>query len=198
MRGGPVSDHPTPRLKVRFREEVLGKLQTELGLANPMQVPRVEKVVLNMGIGDAIKDGRMLEAAVDDLTVVTGQRPIVTKARKSIAGFKLREGMAIGAKVTLRGDRMWEFIDRLVAVAIPRIRDFRGLSPNAFDGHGNYTLGLTEQLIFPEIDYDKVVTVRGMDITVVTTARTDEEGRALLVALGFPFEGIPVVGAAAS
>jgi large subunit ribosomal protein L5 len=140
----------------------------------------------------------MLEAAVDDLTVITGQKPVVTKARKSIAGFKLREGMAIGAKVTLRGDRMWEFLDRLLSTAIPRIRDFRGLSTQAFDGHGNYTLGLTEQLIFPEIDYDKVVKVRGMDITVVTTAVDDEQGRALLQALGFPFEGMPAVTAAAS
>jgi large subunit ribosomal protein L5 len=146
-----------------------------------------------MGVGDALKDGRMLEAAVEDLRIITGQAPVITKARKSIAGFKLREGQQIGAKVTLRGDRMWEFIDRLVAIAIPRIRDFRGLNPNAFDGKGNFTLGLTEQLIFPEIDYDKVAKVRGMDITVVTTARNDEEGRALLVALGFPFEGIPVV-----
>jgi large subunit ribosomal protein L5 len=187
-----------PRLKTRFREEVVSRLQHELGLNNPMQVPRLDRVVLNMGVGDALKDGRMLEAAVDDLTTITGQKPVITKARKSIAGFKLREGMAIGAKVTLRGDRMWEFIDRLVAIAIPRIRDFRGLNPSAFDGRGNFTLGLTEQLIFPEIDYDKVVKVRGMDITVVTTARNDEEGRALLVALGFPFEGIPVVQAEAS
>jgi large subunit ribosomal protein L5 len=187
-----------PRLKTRFREEVVSRLQRELGLDNPMQVPRLDRVVLNMGVGDALKDGRMLEAAVDDLTTITGQRPVITKARKSIAGFKLREGMAIGAKVTLRGDRMWEFIDRLVAIAIPRIRDFRGLNPSAFDGRGNFTLGLTEQLIFPEIDYDKVIKVRGMDITVVTTAKNDEEGRALLVALGFPFEGIPVVQAAAS
>ena len=187
-----------PRLKTRFREEVVSRLQRELGLANPMQVPRLDRVVLNMGVGDALKDGRMLEAAVDDLTTITGQKPVITKARKSIAGFKLREGMAIGAKVTLRGDRMWEFIDRLVAIAIPRIRDFRGLNPSAFDGRGNFTLGLTEQLIFPEIDYDKVVKVRGMDITIVTTAKNDEEGRALLVALGFPFEGIPVVQAEAS
>jgi large subunit ribosomal protein L5 len=193
-----VSDHPTPRLKVRFREEVLPRLQQELGLSNPMQVPRLEKVVINMGVGDALKDGRMLEAAVEDLQVITGQKPVITKARKSIAGFKLREGMAIGVKVTLRGDRMWEFVDRLVAISIPRIRDFRGLNPEAFDGRGNFTLGLTEQLIFPEIDYDKVAKVRGMDITVVTTARTDEEGRALLVALGFPFEGIPMVAARAS
>ena len=187
-----------PRFKVRFREEVVPRLMQELGLSNPMQVPRLEKVTLNMGVGDSLKDARMLEAAVDDITTITGQKPVITKARKSIAGFKLREGMSIGAKVTLRGDRMWEFIDRLVSVSIPRIRDFRGLNPNAFDGHGNFTLGLTEQLIFPEIDYDKVVKVRGMDITVGTTARTDEHGRALLVALGFPFEGIPVVTAAAS
>jgi large subunit ribosomal protein L5 len=187
-----VSDHPTPRLKTWFHETVLPRLQEELGLQNPMRVPRVDKVVINMGVGDALKDGRMLEAAVDDLTIITGQKPVVTKARKSIAGFKLREGMAIGAKVTLRGDRMWEFIDRLVAISIPRIRDFRGLNPDAFDGSGNFTLGLTEQLIFPEIDYDKVVQVRGMDITIVTTAKNDDEGRALLVALGFPFEGIPV------
>jgi large subunit ribosomal protein L5 len=185
-----------PRFKVRFREEVVPRLMQELGLSNPMQVPRLEKVTLNMGVGDSLKDARMLEAAVDDITTITGQKPVITKARKSIAGFKLREGMSIGAKVTLRGDRMWEFIDRLVSVSIPRIRDFRGLNPNAFDGHGNFTLGLTEQLIFPEIDYDKVVKVRGMDITVGTTARTDEHGRALLVALGFPFEGIPVVAAA--
>jgi large subunit ribosomal protein L5 len=187
-----------PRLKVRYREELVPRLMRELQLSNPMQVPRLEKVTINMGVGDALKDGRMLEAAVGDLTIIAGQKPVITKARKSIAGFKLREGMSIGAKVTLRGDRMWEFIDRLVSTAIPRIRDFRGLNPAAFDGHGNYTLGLTEQLIFPEIDYDKVVKVRGMDITVGTTARNDDEGRALLVALGFPFEGIPVVTAAAS
>ena len=193
-----MSDQPTPRLKERFHQQVIPRLQRELGYANSMRVPRVEKVVVNVGVGDALKDGRMLEAAVDDLTIITGQKPVTTKARKSIAGFKLREGQAIGAKVTLRGDRMWEFIDRLVAIAIPRIRDFRGLNPSAFDGRGNFTLGLTEQLIFPEIDYDKVVKVRGMDITVVTTAKNDEEGRALLVALGFPFEGIPVVQAEAS
>ena len=190
-----MSDQPTPRLKVRFAKEVRSRLQQELGYANPMQVPRLEKVVVNMGVGDALKDGRMLEAAVDDLTIITGQKPIITKARKSIAGFKLREGSPIGTKVTLRGDRMWEFIDRLVSIAIPRIRDFRGLNPNAFDGHGDYTLGLTEQLIFTEIDYDKVVKIRGMDITVVTTARNDDDGRALLVALGFPFEGIPMATA---
>ena len=187
-----------PRMKVRFREEVRPRLQEQLGLSNLMQVPRLEKVVVNMGVGDALKDGRMLEAAVEDLTTIVGQKPIITKARKSIAGFKLREGMQIGAKVTLRGDRMWEFVDRLVSTAIPRSRDFRGLNPAAFDGHGNYTLGLTEQLIFPEIDYDKVAKVRGMDITVVTTADTDDEGRALLIALGFPFEGAPAATAAAS
>ena len=191
-------DGYAPRLKQRFRDELRRQLQQQLGLKNPMQVPVVEKVVVNMGIGDALKDGRLLEAAVEDLTIITGQKPIVTKARKSIAGFKLREGMSIGAKVTLRGDRMWEFIDRLISTAIPRIRDFRGLNPRAFDGHGNYTLGLTEQLIFPEIEYDKVAKVRGMDITVVTTTRDDEQGRALLAALGFPFEGMPAVSAQAS
>jgi len=193
-----VSERYVPRLKVRYREEVLPRLRQELGYANAMEVPRLQKVVINMGVGDALKDARMLEAATQDLAVIAGQRPVVTKARKSIAGFKLREGMSIGAKVTLRGDRMWEFVDRLITVAIPRIRDFRGLSRRSFDGHGNYTLGLTEQLIFPEIDYDKVVKVRGMDITVATTARTDDEGRALLIALGFPFEGAPAVSAAAS
>ncbi len=193
-----MSERYVPRLKVRYREEVLPRLRQELGFANSMQVPRLQKVVINMGVGDALKDARMLEAATQDLAVITGQRPVVTKARKSIAGFKLREGMSIGAKVTLRGDRMWEFVDRLITVAIPRIRDFRGLSRRSFDGHGNYTLGLTEQLIFPEVDYDKVVKVRGMDITVATTARTDDEGRALLIALGFPFEGAPAVSAAAS
>ena len=191
-----MSDTYVPRLKVRFRAEARPRLMQELGLSNPMQVPRLEKVVINMGVGDSLKDGRLMEAAVEDLQIITGQKPVVTRARKSVAGFKIREGMAIGAKVTLRGDRMWEFVDRLVSIAIPRIRDFRGLNPKAFDGHGNYTLGLTEQLIFPEIDYDKVAKVRGMDITVATTAETDDEGRALLVALGFPFEGIPVVAAA--
>ncbi len=191
-----MSETYVARLKVRYRAEALPRLMQELGLANPMQVPRLEKVVINMGVGDSLKDGRLMEAAVEDLQIITGQKPVVTRARKSVAGFKIREGMAIGAKVTLRGDRMWEFVDRLVSIAIPRIRDFRGLNPKAFDGHGNYTLGLTEQLIFPEIDYDKIAKVRGMDITVATTAKTDEEGRALLVALGFPFEGIPVVAAA--
>jgi large subunit ribosomal protein L5 len=183
----------TPRLKQRFNEELVPRLKDELGFPNVMQVPRLDKAVINMGVGDAIKDGRMLDAALADLEVISGQKPVVTKARKSIAGFKLREGQAIGAKVTLRGDRMWEFLDRLVTLALPRIRDFRGLDADAFDGHGNYTLGVTEQLIFPEIDYDKVLQVRGMDITVVTTARTDDEGRALLVALGFPFAGLEAV-----
>jgi large subunit ribosomal protein L5 len=176
-----------PRLRARYREEVVPALKDQLGLANVMEVPGLEKVVVNMGVGDAVKDGRLLDAALEDLATITGQKAVVTKARKSIAGFKLREGMAIGAKVTLRGAYMWEFVDRLVSLALPRIRDFRGLSPTAFDGHGNYTLGVTEQLIFPEIDYDKVVKVTGMDITIVTTARTDDEGRALLTALGFPF-----------
>jgi len=193
-----VSDTYVPRLKVRYRLEVVPRLQQELGMANPMQVPRLEKAVINMGVGDSLKDGRLMEAAVEDLQIITGQKPVVTRARKSVAGFKIREGMAIGAKVTLRGDRMWEFVDRLVSIAIPRIRDFRGLNPKAFDGHGNYTLGLTEQLIFPEIDYDKVAKVRGMDITVVTTAKDDDQGRALLAALGFPFEGMPAVSAQAS
>jgi large subunit ribosomal protein L5 len=181
------TDDYVPRLRARFREELVPTLKEQLGLSNLMQVPRLEKVVVNMGVGEAVKDGRLLDAALEDLATITGQKAVVTKARKSIAGFKLREGMAIGAKVTLRGAYMWEFVDRLVSLALPRIRDFRGLSPAAFDGHGNYTLGVTEQLIFPEIDYDKVVKVTGMDITIVTTAKTDVEGRALLAALGFPF-----------
>jgi large subunit ribosomal protein L5 len=190
-----VSDY-TPRQKQRFRDEIVPVLKDQLGLKNVMQVPRPDKIVVNMGIGDAVKDGRMLEAALEDLTTITGQKPVVTKARKSIAGFKLREGMAIGAKVTLRGDRMWEFFDRLVSLALPRIRDFRGMDPGSFDGHGNYTMGVTEQLIFPEIDYDKVAKVRGMDITIVTTAATDHDGRALLSALGFPFAGQAVAAQA--
>jgi large subunit ribosomal protein L5 len=163
-------------------------LRTELGLANVMQVPRFEKIVLNMGVGDAVGQPSLLEGAVRDLQQIAGQKPVVTKAKKSIAGFKLREGMPIGAKVTLRSDRMWEFLDRLIALAIPRIRDFRGLPADSFDGRGNYTFGVTEQLIFPEIDYDKVDSPRGMDITIVTTARTDAEGKALLAAFGFPFK----------
>jgi large subunit ribosomal protein L5 len=175
-----------PRIKQKFRDEATPALQQELGLTNVMQVPRLDKIVVNMGVGEALKDGRMLDAAVEDLTIIAGQKPVITKARKSIAGFKLREGNAIGVKVTLRGDRMWEFYDRLVSLALPRIRDFRGLDPRSFDGRGNYTFGVTEQLIFPEIDYDRVAQVRGMDITIVTTARSDDEGRALLLALGFP------------
>ena len=176
-----------PRLRVRYDTEVRGALKEQLGLGNIMEVPRFTKFVVNMGVGQATQQASALEGAVADLTTITGQKPLVTKARKSIAGFKLREGMAIGAKVTLRGDRMWEFLDRLISLAIPRVRDFRGLPPNSFDGHGNYTFGVNEQLIFPEIDYDKVDTIRGMDITIVTTARTNDEGRALLAAFGFPF-----------
>jgi large subunit ribosomal protein L5 len=191
-----MSDDYTPRMKQRFREELVPALQQELGLANVMQVPSLDKIVVNMGIGDSVKDGRLLDAALEDLTIITGQKPVVTKARKSIAGFKLREGMPIGAKVTLRGDRMWEFYDRLVSLALPRIRDFRGMSLRSFDGHGNYTMGVTEQLIFPEIDYDRVAEVRGMDITIVTTATTDEEARSVLAALGFPFTGVEQVAQA--
>jgi large subunit ribosomal protein L5 len=176
-----------PRLKVRFDSDLRSRLQQDLGLPNVMLVPRLEKIVINCGVGRATQQPSLLEGAVRDLTAITGQKPVVTLAKKSIAGFKLREGNAIGAKVTLRGDRMYEFFDRLVSLAIPRIRDFRGLSPRGFDGRGNYTFGITEQLIFPEIDYDKVDTTRGMDITIVTTARTDAEGRALLDAFGFPF-----------
>jgi large subunit ribosomal protein L5 len=178
---------PVPRLKVHYSTELRQRLQQELGLRNIMQVPRPVKIVINMGVGDAIRESRQLDGAVRDLTAITGQKPQVTKAKQSIAGFKIREGQSIGAKVTLRGDRMWEFLDRLVSVALPRIRDFRGLSPRGFDGHGNFTLGLTEQLVFPEVDYDSIVKVRGMDITVVTTAESNDQGRALLTALGFPF-----------
>jgi large subunit ribosomal protein L5 len=176
-----------PRLRVRFDEEIRAQLQADLGLANTMQVPRFVKIVVNMGVGKATQQKSLLDGAVTDLQIITGQKPLVTKAKKSIAGFKLREGNEIGAKVTLRADRMWEFYDRLVTLAIPRIRDFRGMSPSQFDGRGNYTFGVTEQLIFPEIDYDKIDAVRGMDITIVTTAETDDHGRALLRALGFPF-----------
>jgi large subunit ribosomal protein L5 len=176
-----------PRFKERYESELRDRLREELGLANPMMVPRLSKIVVNMGVGGAIQQRSLLEGAVNDLQQITGQKAVVTKAKKSIAGFKIRAGNSIGAKVTLRGARMWEFLDRLVTIAIPRIRDFRGLSPNQFDGSGNYTFGVTEQLIFPEIDYDQIDQVRGMDITIVTTARTDDEGRALLRALGFPF-----------
>jgi large subunit ribosomal protein L5 len=177
-----------PRLKTRYAEEIKSSMQEQFGYANPMQVPGVVKVVVNMGVGDAAKDSKLIEGAVKDLTAITGQKPVITKARKSIAQFKLREGMPIGAHATLRGDRMWEFLDRLVSVALPRIRDFRGLSPKQFDGNGNYTFGLTEQSMFHEIDQDRIDRVRGMDITVVTTAKNDDEGRALLKALGFPFK----------
>jgi len=185
----------SPRLKERYDAEVRTKLKDDLQLSNIMQVPRFQKIVINMGVGRATQQASLLEGAVKDLTVITGQKPMVTRARKSIAGFKLREGNSIGAKVTLRGARMWEFFDRLVSIAIPRVRDFRGLPPNSFDGHGNYTFGVTEQLIFPEINYDRIDTVRGMDITICTTARTDDEGRALLAAFGFPFRtGEPIPG----
>ena len=177
-----------PRLKLRYNDEIRAQLKDSLGLDNIMQVPRLEKIVINMGVGAATDQARLLEGAVKDLEIITGQKPLITKAKKSIAGFKLREGNAIGAKVTLRGDRMWEFLDRLISLAIPRIRDFRGLPANSFDGRGNYTFGVTEQLIFPEIDYDKVDTTRGMDITIVTTARTNAEGKALLACLRLPFQ----------
>jgi large subunit ribosomal protein L5 len=188
-----VSDTATasktvPRLKARYDEEIRSALQQELGLGNVMQVPRLSKIVVNCGVGDAVAQPSLLEGAVADLTVITGQKPLVTRAKKSIAGFKLREENAIGAKVTLRGARMWEFLDRLISLAIPRIRDFRGLNPRSFDGHGNYTFGVTEQLIFPEVDYDSIDTTRGMDITIVTTAKTNAEGKALLDAFGFPFK----------
>ena len=177
-----------PRLKQRYREEIVGTLREEFSYPNVMQVPGLVKIVVNMGVGDAAKDSKLMDGAIRDLATVTGQKPQVTKARKSIAQFKLREGMPIGCHVTLRGDRMWEFLDRLLSLALPRIRDFRGLSPRQFDGHGNYTFGLNEQSMFHEIDQDKIDRVRGMDITVVTTATTDDEGRALLRNLGFPFK----------
>jgi large subunit ribosomal protein L5 len=174
-----------PRLKVRYRDEIAPALKSELGL-NAMQVPRFDKIVVNIGLGEAVNDSKALEGAIRDLTIITGQKPRVNRARKSIAAFKLREGMPIGVKVTLRGARMWEFLDRLLSVALPRIRDFRGVQAK-FDGNGNFTFGLTEQLVFPEIDYDDIDAVRGMDITVVTTAENDEQGQALLAAYGFPF-----------
>jgi large subunit ribosomal protein L5 len=177
-----------PRLKARYRQEILPALREEFGFANVMQVPTVTKVVVNMGVGEAARDSKLIEGAIRDLTEITGQKPQVTRSRKSIAQFKLREGQPIGAHVTLRGDRMWEFLDRLLSIALPRIRDFRGLSPRQFDGKGNYTFGLTEQSTFHEIDQDKIDRVRGMDITVVTTAQNDAEGRALLRLLGFPFK----------
>ena len=177
-----------PRLKARYRSEIVATLNTEFGYGNVMQVPGLVKVVVNMGVGEAAKDSKLIEGAIKDLIAITGQKPQVTKARKSIAQFKLREGQNIGAHVTLRGDRMWEFLDRLLSTALPRIRDFRGLSPKQFDGRGNYTFGLTEQSMFHEIDQDRIDRVRGMDITVVTTATTDDEGRSLLKQLGFPFK----------
>jgi large subunit ribosomal protein L5 len=176
-----------PRLKARYRAEIAPALTTQFAYKNPMQVPGLVKVIVNMGVGEAARDSKLIEGAIRDLTIITGQKPQVTKSRKSIAQFKLREGMPIGAHVTLRNDRMWEFTDRLLSIALPRIRDFRGLSPKQFDGNGNYTFGLTEQVVFPEIEQDKVDRTRGMDITFVTTAKTDDEGRALLKALGFPF-----------
>ena len=177
-----------PRLRQRYRDEVVAALREELSLTNAMQVPTLTKIVVNMGVGEAARDSKLIEGAIRDLTTITGQKPAVTRARKSIAQFKLREGMPIGAHVTLRGDRMWEFLDRLLSLALPRIRDFRGLSPRQFDGRGNYTFGLTEQVMFHEIDQDKVDRPRGMDVTVVTTAGDDETGRALLKRLGFPFQ----------
>jgi large subunit ribosomal protein L5 len=178
----------TPRLKQRYRDEIVASLREEFQFANVMQVPGVTKIVVNMGVGDAAKDSKLIDGAIRDLATITGQKPQVTKARKSIAQFKLREGMPIGAHGTQRGDRMWEFLDRRLSLALPRIRDFRGLSPRQFDGKGNYTFGLNEQSMFHEIDQDKIDRVRGMDITVVTTAKTDDEGRALLRSLGFPFK----------
>jgi large subunit ribosomal protein L5 len=176
-----------PRLRERYRAEIVPALKDRFAFSTVMQVPRLEKIVVNMGLGEAVRDAKVLELATTDLEIITGQKAVITKARKSIAGFKLRAGMSIGAKVTLRGARMWEFLDRLLSIALPRIRDFRGLNPNAFDGRGNYTLGVTEQLIFPEIEYDKVTKQLGMDITIVTSATTNDEGFALLEALGFPF-----------
>jgi large subunit ribosomal protein L5 len=175
------------RLKERYEKQLRAELMKELGFANPMQSPRLEKIVVNMGLGEAINNGKIIDASVEQLASMTGQKPVVTKARKSIANFKLRQGQSIGAMVTLRGDRMYEFFDRLVSIALPRVRDFKGVSPKAFDGKGNYTLGVREQIIFPEINYDKVEKIKGLNITVVTTARNDEEGRALLRHLGMPF-----------
>jgi large subunit ribosomal protein L5 len=183
-----VATRARPRLKERYDETLRAELQQQLGLANVMQVPHLAKVVINMGVGKATQQPSLVEGAVRDLELITGQKPVVTRARQSIAAFKLREGMPIGAKVTLRGDRAWEFLDRLISIAIPRIRDFRGLSSTSFDGHGNYTFGVTEQLIFPEVDYDRVDVIRGMDITICISAKTDAEGRAFLAAFGFPFK----------
>jgi large subunit ribosomal protein L5 len=175
------------RLKLRYRNEIVPALMKELGLKNPMEVPKITKVVVNMGLGEALANNKILESAVDQLAAITGQKPVITRARKAIANFKLRENQAIGAMVTLRGDRMWEFLDRLINVALPRVRDFKGVSPKAFDGRGNYTLGLREQIIFPEINYDQIEKVKGMNVSVVTTANNDERGLALLKAIGMPF-----------
>ena len=183
-----MADKYVPRYKQIYLDTVRDQLQKEFGYTNVHQIPKIEKIVVNMGVGEAATDAKAIDAAVADLRAITGQQPLVTHARKSIASFRLRAGMAIGAKVTLRGDRMWEFLDRLIAIAIPRIRDFRGISAKSFDGHGNFSMGVTEQLIFPEIDYDKIDHTRGMDITIVTTAQTDDEGRALLKAFHFPFK----------
>lgn len=188
MTNAAVAGKIQPRLKLKYRSELQAALGKELGLTNVHQIPGLTKIVVNMGVGEAARDGKVIDGAVADLTLITGQKPMITKARKSIAQFKLREGQPIGAHVTLRGDRMWEFLDRLLALALPRIRDFRGLSDRQFDGNGNYTFGLTEQSVFHEINQDKIDRVRGMDITVVTTAKNDDEGRALLKALGFPFK----------
>jgi large subunit ribosomal protein L5 len=184
MRGAAVT---TPRLKSRYKDTIATQLGDELGVTNAMEIPRLEKIVVNMGVGEAAGDRKQMEAAVDELSIITGQKPRVNAARKSIAGFKIRAGMPLGASVTLRGDRMWEFFDRLIAVAIPRIRDFRGLNPRGFDGSGNYSFGVNEQLIFPEVDFDSVIATRGMNITIVTTAKDDDGGKALLDAFGFPF-----------
>jgi len=179
-------------LKEKYQNEVIQALTEQFGYDNPMSVPKITKVVLNMGLGEAVADKKVLESATSDLAQISGQKVVVTKARKSIAGFKIREGWPVGCKVTLRGQRMYDFLDRLVGIAIPRIRDFRGLNPKAFDGRGNFAMGVTEQIIFPEIDYDKIDALRGMDITITTTAQTDDEGRALLAAMSFPFRGITV------
>jgi large subunit ribosomal protein L5 len=178
-----------PRLKEKYSQEVIPDMRERFGYGNDLQVPRLEKIVVNMGVGEGAQDAKSMDAAIKDLTIITGQKPRLNRAKRSVAGFKLRAGMSVGCKVTLRGDRMYEFLDRLTALAIPRVRDFRGLNPKSFDGHGNFTMGLDEQLVFPEIDYDDIDKVRGMDVTIVTTAKTDEEGLALLDAIGMPFRG---------
>ena len=187
MTTAEATEKTLPRLKQRYREEIRDALQKEFGFDNVMQIPGVVKVVVNMGVGDAARDAKLINGAVNDLSLITGQKPEIRKARKSIAQFKLREGMPIGARVTLRGDRMWEFLDRLISIALPRIRDFRGLNPGSFDGRGNYSLGIREQIIFPEIDYDSINQVRGLDVAITTTAADDEQARALLTGLGLPF-----------